>query len=79
MHSYEFFIETEKKHIDFINKIIEAYEGVGVVRTLDPHKGLLTIITTSHYIDFAREIIRDLDSRGVMAKILKEGPWEGVL
>ena len=36
MYSYEFFIESEKKHIDFINKIIEAYEGVGVVRTLDP-------------------------------------------
>jgi len=79
MHSYEFFIESEKKHIDFINKIIEAYEGVGVVRTLDPNKGLLTIISTSDYVDFVRDIIKDLDDRGVTAKITKEGPWEGKL
>ncbi len=79
MHSYEFFIESEKKHIDFINKIIEAYEGVGVVRTLDPKNGLLKIISTSDYADLVRGIVEDLDARGVTAKITKEGPWEGVL
>ncbi|GLI55769.1 DUF4911 domain-containing protein [Propionigenium maris DSM 9537] len=79
MHSYEFFIESEKKHIDFINKIIEAYEGVGVVRTLDAKNGLLKIISTSDYADLVRGIVEDLDARGVTAKITKEGPWEGVL
>jgi len=79
MHSYEFFIESEKKHIDFINKIIEAYEGVGVVRTLDALNGEIKIISTSDYADLVRDIIHDLDTRGVTAKIIKEGPWEGVL
>ncbi len=79
MHSYEFFIESEKKHIDFINEIIEAYEGVGVVRTLDAKNGLLKIISTSDYADLVRGIVEDLDARGVTAKITKEGPWEGVL
>lgn len=79
MHSYEFFIESEKKHIDFINKIIEAYEGVGVVRTLDALNGEIKIISTSDYADLVRDIVHDLDARGVTAKIIKEGPWEGVL
>ena len=79
MQSYEFFIESEKKHIDFINKIIEAYEGVGVVRTLDALNGSIKIISTSDYADLVRDIINDLDARGVTAKIIKEGPWEGIL
>lgn len=79
MHSYEFFVQSEKKHIDFINKIIEAYEGVGVVRTLDAQMGNIKIISTSDYADIVRAILEDMDSRGVTAKITKEGPWEGVL
>ena len=33
--SWEYIIQTKKEHIDFINKIIEAYDGLGNVRTLD--------------------------------------------
>jgi hypothetical protein len=79
MQSYEFFVDSEKKHIDFINKIMEAYEGIGVVRTLDASLGLIKIISTDDFKDFVREVLEDLDSRGVTAKITKEGPWEGEL
>ena len=34
--SYEFLIQSRKEDIDFINKVVEAYEGAGVVRTVDP-------------------------------------------
>ena len=44
MKSWEYIIQTRKEHIDFINKIIEAYEGVGNVRTLDNQNGLIKII-----------------------------------
>ncbi len=79
MHSYEFYIQSEKKHIDFINKIIEAYEGIGVVRTLDAKEGRIKIISTSDYKDVVRGVLKDLDERGVTAIITKEGPWEGIL
>lgn len=79
MQSYEFFVDSEKKHIDFINKIIEAYEGIGVVRTLDASLGLIKIISTDDFKDFVKEVLEDLDSRGVTAKITKEGPWAGEL
>lgn len=79
MKSYEYFIQTEKKHIDFINKIMEAYEGLGIIRTLDANKGLIKIIT----IDTAKKdidgIIEDLNRRDIKIEILEEGFWKGEL
>lgn len=79
MQSYEFKIQSRKENIDFINKIIEAYEEVGVVRTTDAQKGLITIISTEDYKDMARDIILDLGKNYVKAEILEEGPWKGIL
>lgn len=79
MQSYEYFIQTEKKHIDFINKIMEAYEGLGIIRTLDANKGLIKIITidtSKHEID---SIIDDLNRRNISVEILEEGIWKGEL
>ena len=79
MKSYENFIQTEKKHIDFINKIMQAYEGLGIIRTLDANKGLVKIIT----IDTAKKdidgIIEDLNKRDIKIEILEEGFWKGEL
>ncbi|MDP0488239.1 MAG: DUF4911 domain-containing protein [Fusobacterium sp. JB021] len=79
MKSYEFFIQTRKEDIDFINKIMEAYEGIGVVRTNDPKKGLITIITTTDFKETAKEIIIDLGKNYVQLEILREGLWNGNL
>lgn len=77
--SYEFLIKTTREDIDFINKIIEAYEGIGVVRTISAEKGLLNIITTYDFKDFLRTIIEDLNTKWVKAEILEEKPWTGGL
>ncbi len=79
MKSYEFLIKSRKEDIDFINKIIEAYEGLGVVRTTNPKEGLLTIITTDDFKDDLREIILDLGKNYIVADILEERPWQGLL
>lgn len=80
LSSYEFLIQSRKEDIDFINKVIEAYEGIGVVRTVDANAGLLNVISTDDFKDFARDIIEDLDKNyGVKAKIIEEGVWKGSL
>ncbi len=79
MKSYEFFINTEMKDIDFINKIMEAYEGLGVVRTLNPKEGKIKIITLDYYIENIRNILSGLKDKGVAIEIEKEGYWEGLL
>lgn len=37
-------VKTEKRHIAYSSFIIEAYDGIGVVRTADPESGLLEIL-----------------------------------
>lgn len=80
LESYEFLIQSRKEDIDFINKIMEAYEGFGVVRTVNATAGVLNIISTDDFKDETREIIKDLNANyGVVANIIEEGPWKGQL
>lgn len=42
-------VKTEKKHIAYINFIVEAYDGMAVVRTADPEEGLLEILVSPDF------------------------------
>lgn len=77
--SYEFIIESRREDIDFINKIVEAYEGAGVVRTLDPIKGIISVISTDDFKDFMRDVLIDLGKKWVKLEIVEEGIWKGKL
>ena len=77
--SYEFIIQSKKEDIDFINKIVEAYEGAVVVRTLDSTNGIISVISTDDYKDMMREVLIDLGNRWVDLKIIEEGAWKGTL
>lgn len=77
--SYEFILHCHRDSIDFINKIIEAYEGVGTVRTIDPHKAVISIITTYDFRKDLRIIINDLKENHLEIEIVKEEEWSGSL
>ncbi|MGL4646733.1 DUF4911 domain-containing protein [Cetobacterium sp.] len=79
MDSYEFKIKTKREDIDFINKIMEAYEGVGIVRTKNADEGDLTIVSTTDFKDDVRMIVEDLNRKWVKAEIVWEGSWSGEL
>jgi|JTFP01.1.fsa_nt_gb hypothetical protein len=79
MKSYEYFIKTERKYIDFLNKIFEAYEGIGIVRTLNADAGEIKIISIDTYREDIYNIISDLKEYGVVLEIIKEGFWGGEL
>ena len=79
MKSWEYIIQTKKEHIDFINKIVEAYEGVGNVRTLDNQDGLIKIITNSYLIDEMESIIKKLREKKIKIDILEKREWLGIL
>ena len=79
MDSYEFKIKTKREDIDFINKIMEAYEGVGIVRTKNADEGDLTIVSTTDFKDDVRMIVEDLNRKWVKAELDWERPWSGEL
>jgi len=70
LKSWEYIIQTKKEHIDFINKIVEAYEGAGNVRTLDNKNGLIKIITNSYFLNDMDNILERLREKDVFMIVL---------
>ena len=79
MKSWEYIIQTKKEYIDFINKIIEAYDGLGNVRTLDNQNGLITILTNSYLLDDMDKAIETLKQKNIEMEVLEKREWLGVL
>ena len=79
MKSWEYIIQTKKEHIDFINKIVEAYEGLGNVRPLDNQNGLIKILTNSYFIDEMDLVIERLKKNNIYIEILEKREWLGIL
>ena len=79
MKSWEYLIQTKKENIDFINKIVEAYDGLGNVRTLDNKKGLIKIITNSFLLDDMDKVLKKLKEHDVFIEVLEKREWLGVL
>lgn len=76
MGSYEYILEVGRNNIDFVNKIIEAHEGIGVLKTIDRQKGIVSIITTDSYILDVKKLIENLINYGIEIKYI-QGIWKG--
>lgn len=56
----QIYIQVEPRYVNYVNRIMEGYEYLGVVSTLDRNKGLLIIRTTPDTISEVREILAHL-------------------
>ncbi len=79
MKSWEYIIQSRREDIDFINKVIEACEDIGNVRTLDNKTGLLKIITTSYFLSDVDTVLEKLKNSGIQIEIVDKREWLGVL
>ena len=79
MKSWEYIIQTKKEYIAFINKIIEASDGLGNVRTLDNQNGLIKILTNSYLLDDMDKAIETLKQKNIEMEVLEKREWLGVL
>ena len=79
MKSWEYIIQTKREHIDFINNIVEAYDGLGNVRTLDNKNGLIKIITNSYLLEDMDKVLEKLQKKGIEIEIQDRREWLGVL
>lgn len=63
--------------IGFINALIEEYEGLAVIRTLDRHQGLIKLWIPDGYLPLLRAVCEDFISRGWMFSYeLVDAWWE---
>ncbi|WP_277284655.1 DUF4911 domain-containing protein [Sneathia sanguinegens] len=80
MEEYEYILEVGRENIDIINKITEAYEGIGNVRTIDKKKGLIKILTISYFLDDLDEMLEKIKKKfNINIKIVSKEEWQGVI
>lgn len=61
MERSEILIRVQSKDIDYINKIIEAYDGLGIVHTVDRHAGVVAVHVTPDTVGDVRDILENLE------------------
>ena len=54
------YYRVDPKEIGYIGYTVHAYEGIGVVRTLDPSQGIIEILISSDFIDEMDALLQDL-------------------
>lgn len=57
----EIFLKVNKEDINYINRIMEGYEYLGVVSTIDKKEGIIVIRTTTDMYDEAKVILGNLE------------------
>ena len=62
------FLRVARKDIAYIKFIIESYEGIGVVRTLNPRLAVIVVLATPDLAPTVRQVIASL-RRGALVQI----------
>ncbi len=55
----------------YLNSIMDSYEGVGIVRTLDSSKGYVAVYTSGSMYKYALNVLDNLRKEGLNIKDLE--------
>ncbi|MGA1846912.1 DUF4911 domain-containing protein [Deferribacter abyssi] len=57
--------KTNKRDIIYINSIIDSYEGIGIVRTIDKKEGKVVVYSTNGMYKYVVNVLNELKNEGV--------------
>ncbi len=69
MELREIYLEMPPEHIAYVKFIFEAYEEVGIIRTIERKKAVIVLLAMPDFIDVARGIIASLAGEIPLAEI----------
>jgi hypothetical protein len=73
----EIFLELPPGDIAYLKFILESYEGVGVMRTIDRTKAVVVLMIAADFLDDARAILDSLRAEVSWCEIDRpDEPWE---
>ncbi len=64
-----FYLEICPKDIAYIKFILESYEEVGIIRTIDRKKAIVVLLAVSDFIEVARAIVKSLQQEVTLIEI----------
>jgi hypothetical protein len=56
------YLQVAPADIALVKFLFESYEGVGIVRTIDPGPAIVVVLVVADCLTVAREILRDLQA-----------------
>lgn len=78
MIDYEYIVKLDRKNIDIMNKITEAYEGIGNIRTLDSNIALVKILTNSYFLEDINLMLDKIrEAFNIDIEVISVKKWSG--
>ena len=74
------FLHVPRKEIAYVKFLFESYEGIAVVRTLDPDRALLVVLVAPDFEATARAVVAELVAEGTAEETGPppgDGDWLG--
>jgi len=71
------FLCLDRKHIAFVKFVLESYEGVAVLRTLDPQTAVIVVMMPPDQAPLGRAVIDSLRCRITMEEIAPPADLDG--
>ena len=71
METIQKYFKVDKKNIAFLKFVLEAYDGMAVIRTLNPREGVIELMIAP---DFEKDVENILDSLRDEVEILSTDP-----
>jgi hypothetical protein len=65
----EIYLEIRPEDIAFVKFILESYEGVGIIRTVDRKKAIIVLLATDSVLPTARELVTALQQEVQLAEV----------
>lgn len=69
MELHEIVLETPPEHIAYIKFILESYEEVGIIRTVDRKKAVIVLLAVPDFAQIAEAILASLKQEIPLAEI----------
>ena len=63
------YLEICPKDIAYIKFILESYEEVGIIRTIERKKAIVVLLAVSDFIEVARAIVKSLQQEVTLIEI----------
>lgn len=78
MESYKIKFKVDIRNMIYINAVIDSYEGVGIVRTIDSKKGLVAVYASEMQKKTLYEVLDALRDEGIQLSDISEEKTESV-
>ncbi len=77
MDTISLFIKIPPCEIAYLTFVLESYEGVAVMRTVDPRRGIVEVMISPFYEEEIGEILTDLAQKFPVHHMVKQGSGTG--